>query len=77
MINEKQVISIIANALDVKEDNININTKSSDIPEWDSLGHLSILSAIAQELEGQYEETQELASASSIKEIVDCLNKKN
>ena len=75
MINQEQIIKVIADALGVNEKNININSKSSEIPEWDSLGHLSILSALAQNFEGKYKESQELASATSIKEIVDCLNK--
>jgi acyl carrier protein len=75
MINQEQIIKVIAEALGVNEKNININSKSIEIPEWDSLGHLSILSAISQNFEGKYKESQELASTTSIKEIVDCLNK--
>jgi acyl carrier protein len=75
MINQEQIIKVIAEALGVNEKNINISSKSIEIPEWDSLGHLSILSAISQNFEGKYKESQELASATSIKEIVDCLNK--
>ena len=73
MITEEKVISIIAEALDAEKDSININTKSSDIAEWDSLGHLSILSKISEEIGDQYNESQELASASSVKEIYECL----
>jgi acyl carrier protein len=75
MINQEQIIKVIADALGVNEKKINIDSKSREIPEWDSLGHLSILSAISQNFEGKYKESQELASATSIKEIVDCLNK--
>ncbi|MFM7620836.1 MAG: acyl carrier protein [Alphaproteobacteria bacterium] len=75
MISEKKLITIITNALDVEEGVVNMNLKSSDIEQWDSLGHLAILSAIAQEFEGQYEDGQQLALSSSVKEIFDFLNK--
>lgn len=77
MISEEKVISIISKALGVEKNSINLNTKSSDLPEWDSLGHLSILSKISEEIGDQYNESQELASSSSVKEIFDCLNKTN
>lgn len=75
MINQEQTIKVIADALGVSDKKINLNSKSSEIPEWDSLGHLSILNALSQNFEGKYKESQELASATSIKEIIDCLNK--
>lgn len=76
MITEDQVISIVAKALEVEKSSINLSTKSSDLPEWDSLGHLAVLSKISEEIGDQYNESQELASSSSVKEIFDCLNKK-
>jgi len=75
MISEKKLISIITNALGVEDGVVNIDLKSSDIEQWDSLGHLAILSAIAQEFEGQYEDGQQLALSSSVREIFDYLNK--
>ncbi len=75
MINENQVISIVAQALEVEPNLVTIDTKSSDIPEWDSLGHLAILSKISEEIGDQYNESQELASSSSVREIFNCLNK--
>ncbi|OFW79993.1 MAG: hypothetical protein A2887_06735 [Alphaproteobacteria bacterium RIFCSPLOWO2_01_FULL_40_26] len=75
MITEDKVISIVSAALEVDKNSININTKSSDILEWDSLGHLAILSKISEEIGDQYNESQELAASTSIKEILDCLNR--
>lgn len=75
MITEDKVISMIAKALEVEKSLITLDTKSSDIPEWDSLGHLAILSLISSEIGDQYNESQELASSSSIREIFNCLNK--
>lgn len=75
MISEQQVISIIAEALELEPNTINLDTKSSDLAEWDSLGHLAILSKISEVIGDQYNQSQELASSSSIKEIFNCLNK--
>jgi acyl carrier protein len=75
MISEQKLISIITHALGLEEGVVNMDLKSSDIAEWDSLGHLSILTAISQELEGQYEDSQELAQSSSVREFFKCLNK--
>lgn len=77
MITQERIISIIANALDLKASDITINTKSSDLPDWDSLGHLAILSQITQELGDDFNNSQELASSSSVQEIFDCLSKSN
>jgi acyl carrier protein len=75
MIAEEKVISIISKALEVDPSQVKIDTKSSDLPEWDSLGHLAILSKISEEIGDQYNESQELAASSSVKEIFNCLNK--
>ncbi len=75
MISETEIIEIVSDALGVDKDTVNINTQSSDLPEWDSLGHLSILSNLQQKLDERYQENQELASAVSVKSLLDCLNK--
>ncbi len=75
MISEDKVISMIAEALDVDPSSISLDTKSSDIADWDSLGHLAILSKISETIGDQYNESQELASSSSVREIFNCLNK--
>ena len=77
MYTKEKVIAIISEALEAEEGSITLNTKSSDLPEWDSLGHLLILSKISEEIGDQFNESQELASSSSVKEIFDCLNKVN
>jgi acyl carrier protein len=75
MISAEKVISMVSKALEAEEGSITLNTKSSDLPEWDSLGHLAILSQISEDIGDQYNESQELASSSSVQEIFDCLNK--
>lgn len=46
---DSKVKSIIANILKVPVDNIDTETAIGDIPEWDSLHHIQIISAIEKE----------------------------
>ena len=46
---EAQVIQLIGRALDVSPGNLAMTTKASDVPEWDSMGTLSILAALDRE----------------------------
>ena len=43
--NQDDLCILIKEALDA-DDNIDINSSSDNIPEWDSLGHLSVLTAL-------------------------------
>ena len=75
MITEEEIIKIVADGLAVDDKDVTIDSKASDIPEWDSLGHLSVLSKIQETLGDRYQESEELASAVTVKEILQCLNK--
>jgi acyl carrier protein len=46
---EQKVIKIIAESLEVKEDQITEDTSIGDIPEWNSLGHIVIISSLEKE----------------------------
>jgi acyl carrier protein len=45
-----RVIALVANALDVSVDDLDVETGIGDIPEWDSLAHLTILASLESEL---------------------------
>ena len=70
----EEIFNLISVALGANLSEISIETTSYDIDEWDSLGHLSIL----QELDLKYnditERVPELASVSTVKEIVDLVS---
>jgi len=68
---EKEIIKLICNALEADSSDVSIETTSYDIDEWDSLGHLSILQALDESYNDVTERVPELASISSVKEIVD------
>lgn len=46
---EKKVIQIIAESLEVSEDQITEDTAIGDIAEWNSLGHIVIISSLEKE----------------------------
>ncbi len=45
----KKIISIIAESLEVTEDQLTEETAIGDIPEWNSLGHIVIISSLEKE----------------------------
>lgn len=74
MVSEDRICKIIAKALGVKDSDITLKTISSDIDDWDSLGHIAILMSLEKELGEEYKESEKLASSVSVKEIIDCIN---
>lgn len=46
---EQKVIKIIAESLEVTEEQITEDTAIGDIPEWSSLGHIVIISSLEKE----------------------------
>jgi len=75
MISEQKVINIVSEILQVENGEITSASSSENTEEWDSLNHLSILISLDQWLDGQAAKIPELATATSIKEIVALLNK--
>ncbi|MDC1450317.1 hypothetical protein N8477_06050 [Candidatus Thioglobus sp.] len=75
MMDEKKIIGIVSEILELENGEITITSSSENTEEWDSLNHLSILISLDQLLEGRAAKIPELATATSIKEIVTLLNK--
>ena len=46
---EQKVIKIIAESLEVTEDQLTEDTAIGDIPEWNSFGHIVIISSLEKE----------------------------
>ena len=67
---ENKIISIISKALKKK---VNIKSNSNNTEEWDSLGHLSIMSALEKATRGKSSKIN-LTEAQSIKQL--CLKLK-
>ena len=69
----KTVTDLITIALEVEPGIIQESTRASEVEEWDSLGHISILSEIDKIFNNITERCPDLASANSVKEIYEFL----
>ena len=67
----EEILNLICEALGSDLSQISIESTSNDIDEWDSLGHLSILQELDLKYDNITDRVPELASVSSVKEIVD------
>tara|TARA_B110000259_G_C13746966_1_gene294872 strand:+ start:28 stop:267 length:240 start_codon:yes stop_codon:yes gene_type:complete len=75
MISEQKVINIVSEVLELENGKITSLSSSENTEQWDSLNHLGILISLDKLLDGQAAKIPELATATSIKEIVTLLNK--
>lgn len=71
---ESQVKEIIARVLNIPLDKVTDELSSGDIPEWDSVGNLAIISTIEQELELEFP-LEDLFDLTSVISIVDEVKK--
>ncbi len=75
MLDKNNLFSLIAKALKVKKSKISMSLKVGDIEEWDSLGHLEILTKIDKETKGKASKIKNLSSCESVKKIHEILKK--
>ena len=75
-ITKDELISMITNALDA-DGVITLDSTMDDISEWDSLGHLSILTSLDEATDGKASSLSELGDSSSVNEIISILEKEN
>ena len=66
----KMVIDMISESL---EEKVTLETTMNDSNNWDSLGHLKIMSDLDAEFDNKLGSIRELATATSVKNIVDIL----
>ena len=62
-------ITAVAAALEVEVDIVTMDLKIDDIPEWDSLGHLTILSSLDDLTDGKAGEIKDLGSMENLRDI--------
>ncbi|MDB4827221.1 hypothetical protein OAI08_10110 [Gammaproteobacteria bacterium] len=72
-INEAIVIKTMTEALQVTDGTLTKDSALGDVEAWDSLGHLSILSALDELFEGKVGSINEMATSDSIKKILNAL----
>ena len=75
MINKKELKKLISKSLNVNVSKINDKTKDTDLEEWDSLGQLSIISALDKKFKGQIN-FKDVSQSGSVKSIEAYLKKK-
>tara|TARA_B100000787_G_C16063380_1_gene236557 strand:+ start:408 stop:653 length:246 start_codon:yes stop_codon:yes gene_type:complete len=62
-------IAAVAAALEIEVDTVTMDLKIDDIPEWDSLGHLTILSYLDDLTDGRAGEIKDLGSMENLRDI--------
>ena len=69
---KNDLFSLIKNALDAEEE-IDMDSSAENISEWDSLGHLSVLTALDEATNGKASSLNDLSSAISVIKIIEIL----
>jgi len=70
---DNDVLEVIRRALNPKNAQITFDSSMDNVEEWDSLGHLSILVALDKVFDKKVGQIKEMASANSIKKILQLL----
>ena len=71
---ESQVKELIARVLNVDIAVVTDELSSGDIPEWDSVGNLAIISTLEQELDLEFP-LEDLFDLTSVRSLIDEVNK--
>lgn len=72
-VSPRQLIEMIAGVLGVHPDCLSENTRAGDIPEWDSLAQVAIITTLEDEFDRVFD-TDELMEAASVKRLLQLLN---
>ena len=67
---KKDLFSKIADALEIN-DEVTLDSSNETILQWDSLGHISVLSMLDDETGGASSDLVDLTQATSVKKIVE------
>ena len=70
-----KVCEIVANVCGVAVSDVNEKSAIGDFPQWDSIGHLTILSTIEAELNISFE-PEEMMELEDVKDIVTSVESK-
>ena len=65
---QTKIVDLISSALD--DSSISIESTNENVTAWDSLGHLSILSALDGATDGKVSEIRDFNDVSSVVQIV-------
>ena len=73
MLTEKQIIEIIAKAVETADENVTIDSTWHTVDNWDSLTQLAILDLLDRATEGKSNHVPELATSFTIRDILENL----
>ena len=74
--NQKKFLLLISKSLGIKVDKVSLKLKFNEIEEWDSIGHLTILSLLDKATKGKSAEIKGLGNQKSLKKIWEILKKR-
>ena len=74
MSTKQKYLEIFKTALNVSDDKLNENIKYNEIEEWDSIGHMTLMSALEEEFKITLE-TDDIVDFSSYKKGQEILKK--
>lgn len=66
---KETIIKIMSELFEVPEEKITMDSGIGDFPKWDSLGHISLLQEIQDELDIEFE-PEEIIELESVEDIV-------
>ena len=72
---KNKVCEIVAGICGVEISEVNENSTVGDFPQWDSVGHLSILSQVEEAFDISFE-PEEMMEMEDVKDIVESVNAK-
>ena len=72
---QADVIKAVAESLKVNPSSVTLSSSADKISEWDSLGHIAILSQLDKQTGGKAASIKELASAYSVAKLIESLRK--
>ncbi len=70
----EKILEIISDILDVNKKNLNLDTKPSDIDEWDSMVTVNIIVAIEDEFNVKFK-LEDIQSLTKINDFVELIKK--
>ena len=73
---KKKYQYIFIKSLSIDSNKFNENIKYNDIPEWDSIGHMTLISELEEEYKISFE-TDDIVDFSSFKKGIELLKKYN
>ena len=73
---KKKYQDIFIKSLSIDSNKFNENIKYNEIPEWDSIGHMTLISALEEEYKISLE-TDDIVDFSSFKKGIELLKKYN